>query len=78
MAKVTPNKSSHPAVFCRKGVVRTDAATKVVLENFAKFTGKHLCLRPATLLKKRLLYKCFPLNFAKFSRTSLVAAPDLI
>ena len=37
---------------------------KVVLNNFAKFTGKHLCqslffhkvagLRPATLLKKRL------------------------
>ena len=45
---------------------------KVVLENFAKFTGKHLCQgpffnnvagMPATLLKK-----CFPVNFAKFSR----------
>ena len=75
MAKVTPNRSSHPAVLFKKGVVRTDAATKVVLENFA---GKHLCLRPATLLKKRLLYSCFPVNFAKFSRTSLVAASDLI
>ena len=41
------------------------------LRNFAKFTGKHLCqsLRPATLLKKRLWYRCFPVNFAKFSRT---------
>ena len=25
---------------------------KVVLKNLAKFTGKHLCLRPATLLKR--------------------------
>ena len=51
-----------------------------VLKAFAKFTRKHLCqslffnkvtdLRPATLLKKRLRHKCFPLNFAKFLRTS--------
>ena len=27
--------------------------------------------RPATLLKKRLWHRCFPLNFAKFLRTSL-------
>ena len=41
------------------------------LENFSKFTGKHLCqgLRPATLLKKRLWHKCFPVNFTKFLRT---------
>ena len=53
-------------VFCKKGV----------LKNLAKFTGKHLCrslffnkvadLRPATLLQKRLLHKCFPMNFEKF------------
>ena len=52
---------------------------KVVFENFAKFTGKHLCrrlffnktagLRPTTLLKKRLRHKCFPVNFAKCLRT---------
>ena len=63
------NKSSRPEVFCRKGV----------LSNFAKFTGKYLCqgllfnkvagLRPATLLKKRLWHKCFPVNFTKFLRT---------
>ena len=39
------------------------------LEIFAKFTGNYLCLRPATLLKKRLWHKCFPVNFAKFLRT---------
>ena len=56
-------RSSHPEVFCRKGILR----------NFAEFTGKHLCqslflikfIRPATLLKKRLWYKCFPMNLAK-------------
>ena len=26
-------------------------------------------LRPATLLKKRLFHRCFPVNFAKFLRT---------
>ena len=50
-----------------------------VLRNFKKFTGKHLCqslffnkvagLRPATLLKKRLWHRCFPVNFVKFLRT---------
>ena len=52
---------------------------KGVLRNLAKFTGKHMCqglflnkvagLRPATLLKKRLWRRCFPVNFAKFLRT---------
>ena len=52
---------------------------KGVLKNFAKFTGKHLCqslffnkvagVKPATLLKKRLWHRCFPVNFAKFLRT---------
>ena len=61
----------------------TEAATegvlwyeKVVLRNFAKFTGKHLYqglffdkvagLRPTTLSKKKLWHRCFPVNFAKF------------
>ena len=52
---------------------------KGVLGNFIKFTGKHLRqslffnkvagLRLATLLKRRLWYRCFPVNFAKFLRT---------
>ena len=58
-----------PEVFYKKGILR----------NFAKFTGKHLCLRvffnkiaalrPATLFKKSLWHRCFPVNFAKFLRT---------
>ena len=49
---------------------------KDVLINFTIFTGKHLFqsfffdkiagLRPATLFKKRLWYRCFPVNFAKY------------
>ena len=59
-------------VLCKKGALR----------NFAKFTGKHLCqslffnkvagLRPATLLKKRFWHMRFPVNFAKFQRTSFL------
>ena len=56
------------------------SSSGVLLTNFAKFIGKHLCqslffnkvagLRSATLLKKRLWHRCFPVNFAKFLRTS--------
>ena len=62
-------RSSHQRCSMKKGVLR----------NFTKFPGKHLCqslffnkvagLRPATLLKRRLWYRCFPVNFVKFLRT---------
>ena len=58
-------KSSRPEVFCKKGV----------LKNFARFTGKPLCLKPATLLKKRLWHRFFPVNFAKFLRTYFYRTP---
>ena len=55
---------------------------KGVLKCFAKSTGKHLWqslffdkvagLRSATSLKKRLWHRCFPVNFAKFLRTSFL------
>ena len=55
------SRSSHQGCSIKKGVLR----------NFTKFTGKHLCqsLRPATLLKKKLWHRCFPVNFEKFLRT---------
>ena len=62
----------RPEVFWKKDVFR----------NFAKFTWKHLYqslffnkvtgLRPATLLKKRLWYRCFSVNFAKVLRTTFL------
>ena len=71
---VTYLRSSRLEVFCKKGI----------LKNFAKFTRKHLCQslffnklffkkktltrRPATLFKKRLWHRSFPVNFAKFLR----------
>ena len=67
----------------RNGTLRSShqrcSVWKGVLRNYAKFTGKYLCqnlfinkvtgLRPATLLKKRLWHRCFPVNFVKFLRT---------
>ena len=52
-------RSNHWRCSVRKGNLR----------NFTKFTGKRLCHRPASLLKKRLWHKCFPVNFAKFLKT---------
>ena len=61
---------------------RRSSVKKGVLRNSTKFTGKHLghsfffnkvaALRPATLLKKRLWHRCFPVNFAKFPRTAFL------
>ena len=63
------SEAATRGALCEKGVLR----------NFTKFTGKHLCqglffnklrdLRSATLLKKNLWLRCFPVNFAKFLRT---------
>ena len=68
-------RSSHQRCSVRKGVLR----------NSAKFTVKHLCQvlfynkvagpEPATLLKKRLWHRCFPMNFAKFLRTPFHRTP---
>ena len=70
--KQSKNRSSRPVVFYKKGVLR----------NFTKFTRRQLCqspffnkvagLRPATLLKRRLWHRCFPVNFAKFLRTPFI------
>ena len=61
---------------------RNCSIKKGVRKIFAKFTGKHLCqslffhkvagLRPATVSIKRLWHRWFPVNFAKFLRTSFL------
>ena len=67
--KTIHQRSSHRRCSVKNGVLR----------NLEKFRGKHLCqrlffnkvagLRLATLLKKWLWHRCFPMNFAKFLRT---------
>ena len=52
------SRSSRPEVFCKKGVLR----------NFTKFTEKHLC--QSLFFNKDAGCRCFPVNFAKFLRTS--------
>ena len=69
-------RSSPPEVFCKKGVLR----------NFTKFKGKDLCQSffnnkvtgPATLLKKRLLQRCFPANFEKFPKNTFFHRTPLL
>ena len=66
--EIALHRSSHPEVFCKK----------IVLENFGKFSGKHLCeslcfnevaaFYYATLFKRRLQHRCFPVKFRKFLR----------
>ena len=58
-------RRSHPDMFCKKGI----------LKNFAKFTGKHMpesffnkTTAVSLLLKNRIWRRCFPVNFANFSR----------
>ena len=68
-------RGNHQRCSIRKGVLR----------NFAKFTGKYLSqvlfynkvagLKLATLLKKRLWHRCFPMNFAKFLRKPFHRTP---
>ena len=71
------NRSNHQRCSIKKGV----------LGNFAKFAWKYLCqglflikmqalgLRPATLLKKRLWHKCFPVNLWNFSKHLFYRTP---
>ena len=59
--------------------LKASVGEKIVLNILAKFAVKHLhqtllfskvtSLGSVTLLTERLRHRCFPVNFAKFSRT---------
>ena len=61
-------------------VIKKQSLGGVLLKRCSQKFRKHLCqslffnkvtgLRRGTLLKKRLWHRCFPVNFAKFVRTS--------
>ena len=53
---------SRPQVFCKKGLRR----------HFAKLTGKNLCLRPATLLKKETLAQVFSCEFCEIFKNTFI------
>ena len=75
-------------LFCRNSVKSCEAATRGVLckkvfleilqnsqENTCagvSFLIKLQASKPATLLKKRLWRRCFPVNFVKFLRTAFL------
>ena len=48
-----------------------------MLRLYSDCTNSQICLRPATLLKKRLWRRCFPVNFVKFLRTPLCRTPPV-
>ena len=67
-------RSSRPDVFCKK----------VIVKNFAKVTGKHLCRSlflnevACNFIKKDTKAQVFPVNFARFLRTPPIAASDCL
>ena len=64
------NRSSHPEVFCEKGVLR----------NFTKFTGRHLCesffFNKVTLARVLSCEFCEVSKNTSFQRTPLVTASE--
>ena len=57
------DRSSHPEVFCKKGV----------LKKFAKFTGKHLCqslFLKSNFIKKETLAQAFSCEFCEISKNN--------
>ena len=61
-----------PEAFCKKMCSwkfhRIHRKTPVPEAFFNEAAG----LRPASLLKKRIWYRCFPVNFVKFPRTAFL------
>ena len=53
---------AQPAFICSNSTMKT-------AENLVRSSNRRSSLRAATLLKKRLWHRCFPVNFAKFLRT---------
>ena len=64
-----------------EAVAQRCSEKKLLLKLCAEFTGKHLCqslfnkvagLQTCNFIKKRLQYRCFPVNFATFLRTPIL------
>ena len=55
-----------------KGLFFQKETSKVLYKkaflNISQNSQEHICARASFLIKKRLWHRCFPVNFAKFSR----------
>ena len=61
------NESNNPDRFSRSQMFFKIG----LLKNFITFTGKQLCWS-FNLIKKRLQYRCFPVNIVKYLRTAFL------
>ena len=69
MMKIYHFRSSHQRHYIKKGVLRISQNSEENTCARASFFNKVTDLRPATLLKKRIWHRHFPVNFVKFLRT---------
>ena len=61
-----------PGILINATVNDSNLSAKTVClfsEAVVRICSVKMCLRPTTLLKKRLWHRCFPMNFAKFLKT---------
>ena len=71
---IPPCRISRPKVFCKKMFfIISQISQESTCANL--FLNKVADLRPATLLKKRLWHRCFPVNITKFLRTFFYRTP---
>ena len=62
------DRKSRPEVFCKKGVL-IETSQNSQENTCARDSFLITILQTATLLKKSLWHRCFPVNFVKFLRT---------
>ena len=68
--KLTIQIQKQPPEMCyKKGVLKIFCKIHRKTPVSESLFNKVARLRPATLIKKKLWHKCFPVNFAKFLRT---------
>ena len=61
-----------PEVFCKKGVLKNCAIFTGKQQRWSPFFNKVPGLSSATLLKKRLQHRCFPVNITEFLRAPIL------
>ena len=70
---ILQNTEKKPSeVFCKKRCSLKFRKIQKKMPAPSLFFNKVIVLKPATLLKKRPWYSCFPVNFAKFLKTPVL------